>query len=521
MESLFKRLLDYYQISEDDYRALTMPVNEDNFFEGRHFKDMAHCVEVVKRAVKENKKIFIYGDYDADGIMSVSILVKMFQYINYPVSYHIPNRYLDGYGLTLKRSEEIVAKGYDLLITVDNGVTAFEGIEYAKNHGLEVLIFDHHQPDSVLPKADYILHPSISEFGEAATSAGFVTFMFALNYLGRFDQYLATLASISLVSDMMPLVSYNRKLLRLAIELYKNHSFFVIDLLKDKELFNEVSIGMKIAPKINAIGRLIDDDSYLSRTVEFFTSEDKTLLLNYNEWINSINDERKGITKEASEDSKDVDVSQAAIVTVIDQKEGIIGLIANGFVKKYCKPVVVFALDQSGEYYKGSSRAPKGFNVVDAFNQMGDLLVACGGHAMAGGCTIKKENFETFKKAFIEIAENTEITQDDTNVIPLYINDINKENYDLVATFSPFGENWPAPQFKLSRIKAASLMYSRDNQHILTSIGNSARLTGFYFSKEKISQYQYVDMIGTLRLSTYFNKVTVEFLISDISESTK
>ena len=521
MESLFKRLLDYYQISEDDYRSLTMPVDEKNFFLGHSFKDMDKCVEVVKKAVKENKKIFIYGDYDADGIMSVSILVKMFQYLNYPVSYHVPNRYLDGYGLTLKRSEEIVNNGFDLLITVDNGITAFEGIEYAKNHGLEVLIFDHHHPDTVLPKADYILHPFVSEFGEDASSAGFVTFMFALNYLGYFDQYLATLAAISLVSDMMPLVSYNRNLLRLAIALYKKHSFFAIDLLKDKEPFNEISIGMKIAPKINAIGRLIDDDNYLSRTVEFFTSEDKNLLLNYNEWINSVNDERKGITKEASEDSKDVDTSKAAIVTIIDQKEGIIGLIANGFVKKYCKPVVVFALDQSGEYYKGSSRAPKGFNVVDAFNQMGDLLVACGGHALAGGCTIKKENYEAFKEAFIAMAEKTEFTQDDTSAIPLYINDINMENYELVSSFSPFGESWPAPQFKLSRIKASSLMYSRDMQHILTSIGNSARLTGFYFSKEKMSEYQYVDMIGTLRLSTFFNKVTVEFLISDIVESKK
>ena len=521
MESLFKRLLDYYQISEDDYRALTMPITPDNFYLGHTFKDMENCVALVKEAVKENKKIFIYGDYDADGIMSLSILVKMFQYINYPVSYHVPNRYLDGYGLTLKRSEEIVNNGYDLLITVDNGVTAFEGIDYAKKHGLQVLIFDHHQPDAVLPNADYILHPSISEFGDVATSAGFVTFMFALNYLGYFDQYLATLASISLVSDMMPLVSYNRNLLRLAIELYKKNGFYSIDLLKDGELFNEVSIGMKIAPKINAIGRLIDDDNYLSRTVEFFTSDDKNLLLNYNEWINSVNDERKGVTKEAAENSKDVDVSRAAIVTIIEQKEGIIGLIANGFVKKYCKPVVVFALDQTGEYYKGSSRAPKGFNVVNAFNQMGDLLEACGGHAMAGGCTIKKENYEAFKEAFIAIAEKTEFLQDDSNAIPLYINDINFDNYELVSSFSPFGESWPAPQFKLSRIKASSLMYSRDMQHILTSIGNSARLTGFYFSKEKMSEYQYVDMIGTLRLSTFFNKTTVEFLISDISESKK
>ena len=267
MEDLFKRLLDYYQINEDDYRLLTMDVTPDNFYEGHSFKDMDKCVEVVKTAIKENKKIFIYGDYDADGIMSVSILVKMFSYLNYPVSYHIPNRYLDGYGLTLKRAEEIVESGYDLLITVDNGITAFEGIEYAKSHGLKVLIFDHHQPDTILPNADYILHPLVSEFGDVATSAGFVTMMFSMNYLGRLDHYLCTLAAISLVSDMMPLKSYNRNLLRLAINWYKEESFLSIDLLKEKEAFNETGIGMKIAPKINALGRMIETDE-INKIVE-------------------------------------------------------------------------------------------------------------------------------------------------------------------------------------------------------------------------------------------------------------
>ena len=521
MESLFARLLNYYQISEDDYRLLTMPVTIDNFYLGHTFKDMEECVNVVKRAISENKKIFIYGDYDADGIMSVSILVKMFSYLNYPVSYHVPNRYLDGYGLTLKRSMEIVENGYDLLITVDNGITAFEGIEYAKEHGLEVLVFDHHQPDDILPKADYILHPSVSEFGETATSAGFVTFMFALNFLERFDQYLATLAAISLVSDMMPLVSYNRNLLRLVINLYKQKSFYNIDLLKEKEPFSEVSIGMRIAPKINAIGRLIEEDEYLARTVEFFTSEDKELLLNYNNWINSVNNERKEVTKEAAENSINVDTSNPAIVLIIQQKEGVIGLIANNFVKKYCKPVIVFALDQSGEYYKGSCRAPKGFNVVDAFDKMGDLLEGSGGHAMAGGCTIKKENYEAFKKAFNDLAAQCELIIEEENAIPLYINDINFESFELVNSFSPFGENWPAPKFKLSHIKVSSLMYSRDSQHILTTIGNSSRLTGFYFSKDKMSEYQYVDMIGTLRVSTFYNKTTVEFLISEVFASEK
>lgn len=522
METLFQRLLDYYQISEEDYKELTKEVNEDNFYLNHAFKDMDNCINVVKNAIANNKKIFIYGDYDADGIMSVSILVKMFSYLNYPVSYHIPNRYSEGYGLTLKSSEEIVNNGFDLLITVDNGITAFEGIEYAKSHGLEVLIFDHHQPDEKLPNADYILHPLISNFGDVATSAGFVTFMFAINYLGRFDAYLATLAAISLVSDMMPLVSYNRQLLRLAIDLYKDQNYFAIDLLKEKEPFNEVSIGMKIAPKINAIGRLIDDDAYLKRTVEFFTSDDKSLLLNYNEWINSVNNERKDLTKEASENVKDVDTSKGAIVAIIEQKEGVIGLIANSFVKKYFKPTIIFAHDQSGQYLKGSCRSPKGFNVVNAFNELSDILETCGGHAMAGGCTIKKENYELFKERFIALASHYQIEEDTSSgVIPLYINDINLDNYHLVESFSPFGENWPAPHFILSHIKVSSLMYSRDSQHILTSIGNNTRLTGFYFSKEKMSQYQYVDMIGTLRVSTFYNKTTVEFLINEIIDSQK
>ena len=521
MEDLFKRLLDYYQISEEEYHSLIMPVNEDNFYLGKTFDTMDKCVEIVKEAVRQNQKIFIYGDYDADGIMSVSILVKMFQYINYPISYHIPNRYLEGYGLTVEKCEEIAKEGYKLLITVDNGITAFEAIKHAKSLGLTVLVFDHHQPDITLPEADCILHPNISHFGEIATSAGFVCMVFSYHYLGYLDQYLLTLGAISVVSDMMPLLSYNRNVLRLAINKYQEHNFFAIDLLKEKETFNEAAIGMKIAPKINAIGRMIDDDNLLGRTVEFFTSDDHKLLLNYNNWINEVNNLRKDMTKEAVEFSKDIDVSKAAIVAVIEQKEGIIGLIANNFVKKYFKPTIIFALDQSGQYYKGSCRAPKGFNVVNAFSEMGELLETSGGHALAGGCTIKKENLAAFSEKFISLAENFECEIAEHLTIPLYINDINYDNYLLVESFSPFGESWPAPRFKLSHIKVSSLMYSRDSQHILTSLGNMARLTGFYFSKEKMQNYQYIDAIGTLRLSTYFNKKTVEFLISDISESEK
>ena len=521
MEQLFKRLLEYYQIDENEYQKLIAPVDEDNFAMGHSFKDIDKCVEVVKRAISQKKKIFIYGDYDCDGIMSISILVKMFNDINYPVSYHVPSRYLDGYGLTLKYAEELVNEGYGLLITVDNGITAFEGIEYAKKHGLDVLVFDHHQADAKLPIADYILHPVVSNFGDVATSAGFVTFMFAKAFLGKYDKYLATLAAISVVSDMMPLREYNRNLLRLVISQYEDGEFFNIDLLKEKDAFNESAIGMKIAPKVNAVGRLIEDEDSLKKTVEFFTKDDQNLLLNYNEWINSVNNERKDLTKLAVENAKEIDTSKDAIIAVINEKEGVIGLIANYFAKKYHKPTIIFALDQSGDVYKGSCRAPKGFNVVDAFNALDKYMLTAGGHASAGGCSVKKELFEEFKDAFNDIAKSCVIEEGEEETIPMFINDINRENYDLVQSFSPFGETWPSPRFKLSRIRTQSLMYSRDTQHILTSIGQTSRLTGFYFPKEKVSEYQFVDMIGTLRLSTYYTKTTVEFLINNICESEK
>ena len=519
MEDLLTRLLNFYHLKKDDYQSLTAPIDESNFASGHFFKDMDNCVALLEEAMKEKKKIFIYGDYDCDGIMSISILVKMFAYLNYPVSYYVPNRYVDGYGLTLKKSQEIVEQGYDLLITVDNGVTAFEGIEYAKSHGLKVLVFDHHQPEEKLPIADYFLHPSISEFGEVPTSAGFVTFMFALNFLKRFDQYLATLAAISVVSDMMPLLSYNRNFLRLVFSLYKKKGFYNIELLKEKDAFDEISIGMRIAPKINAIGRMMDKEEDLRKTVEFFASEDKELLLNYNEWINEVNNQRKEITKTAVEDVKNVDVKQAAIIAIINQKEGIIGLIANGLVKKYNKPTIIFALDATGECYKGSCRAPEGFNVVDTFNKLSNYMVTSGGHAMAGGCTIKVSDFDAFKEAFIKEASAFTPIKEEKPIIDLYINEITRENYDLVNSFSPFGESWPSPQFKLSRVRVASLLFSRDGQHITTAIGNSTKLTGFYFPKDKISVYQYIDMIGTLRLSTYYGKTSVDFLINEINES--
>ena len=511
-DTLFTRLLNYYHISEDDYLEKTRDVSISNFALGHEFKRMDEAVNLVKEAIKNKDKIFIYGDYDADGIMSTSIITKSLLILGVIPLYYIPNRYNDGYGINLTKSEEIVNKGVKLVITVDNGISANEPIDYLKEHGVKVLVLDHHSVPEVVPNADVIIHPSYSEFGEVATSAGFVSFMFAWALLGRFDKYLATLASISLISDMMPLLEYNRDFLRLIFANYRDGEFYNIDFLKEDMKFDEVAIGMKIAPKINALGRLLDDET-INYVVRFFVTQDHEKIDKIGNWIVNINEKRKQASKDSDNLAVDIKEDEPAILVVKDIKEGLLGLIANNLCSTYHKPTIVFTEERDGECLKGSARAPEGFNVVDAFNYCSDLMVTSGGHALAGGCSIKKIDFEKFKKKFYEFAKKTPIVVEEKEDIPLGLTEINEENYQLIHSFSPFGESWKAPIFRLKHIKTDSLLFSKSGEHILTYVGYGVKLTGFNISKDSLSDYQFVDLIGSIKKSIYRGQESIEFNI--------
>ena len=512
-KSLLQKLLDFYNISYDEYLYMTRDVSLDTFRGDHRFNDIDNAVALVKDAIANKDKIMIYGDYDADGIMGTSILVKMFQYLDVVVDYYIPTRYVDGYGLSLEHAKEYVKNGYKLVITVDNGISAFEPISYLKDNGVKVLVLDHHQVQEEVPNADAICHPTYSRFGETASSGAFTAFIFSISVLGYIDKYLSILASISLISDMMPLKDYNRDLLRAVFKVYTPNEFLPIDLLADGEVIDETIIGMKIAPRINSIGRLCEDNS-INDIVLFFTSNNKDYVLNYFSHIVEMNENRKTLSKETPDISLDDD-EQKAIIVLGDYKEGLIGLIANSIVSKYHIPTVVFTRSINGEY-KGSARAPEGFDIVEAFNKLTDLLITFGGHASAGGCSLKEENFEAFKSSFYELAKNTPIVYVEHPSIEINFSEINLENYELVKSFSPFGEAWKVPTFKIKHIKTDSLMYSRDGKHILTSVGSSLRLVGFGFSREEVSEYSFINIIGYLEKSSFRGNVYIEFKIKEI-----
>ena len=511
-KSLLQRLLDFYQLSYEDYLKITSPTSLATFSNGHQFDDIDNAVSLVKEAINKKEKIIIYGDYDADGVMGTSILAEMFEYLGVVVDYYIPNRYFDGYGINMKHAQEYVDAKYDLVITVDNGITAFEPIELLRSNGIKVLILDHHQVQDTLPNADAICHPTYSHFGETPSSGAFTAFVFSIALLGRIDKYLSILASISLISDMMPLLDYNRDLLRNTFKDYIPGEFLQIDLLSDHEPLEEGVIGMKIAPRINSIGRLVDDDS-ISNIVNFFISNDKDYILNYYAYILEMNETRKNLSKEVAD--LDLEEVSDAIVIKGEYKEGIIGLIANSLVNKYHVPCVVFTNTADGDL-KGSARAPIGFDIVKAFTILSDTLITFGGHASAGGCSVSQENYQKFHDDFIALARNTPLEYVPNPTIDISFTDVNNENYELINSFSPFGEAWPIPLLKISHIKVDTLTFSRDEKHILTMVGSSLKLVGFNFNKKDVQENRFVDMVGTMKKGSYRGISYLEFNIKEI-----
>lgn len=515
-QKFLSRLLDYYHISLDEYSVLTREVSEEDLPDPFKFEKMSEAVELVKDAMSKKEKIMVYGDYDADGVMSTSIIIKMFSYLRYIANYYIPSRYLDGYGLNLARAKEIVEKGYKLLITVDNGISANEAIAYCKDNGMRVLVIDHHERGEVLPNANVILHPAISNFSKIKTSAGFASYMFATALLGRVDHYLLTLGAISVVTDMMPLIDYNRDILRYAFKHYQYGKFPNIDLLSEGSSFDEITIGMKIGPKINAVGRVITNTN-INRLVTYFTSDDKDVIFELNNWLVSVNNERKIKSKTAIDNLDKFSEDEPAIIALIDCEEGLIGLVANKISNDYNKPSIVFTTDSNDpSILKGSCRSPLGFNIVKALNELSDLTLSAGGHPSAGGVTIEAKNFDVFSEKFKALAKKYPPHKVSGETIEISLLDINFINYEILQSFSPFGEEWKTPVFTLRNLKTDSLQFSRNGEHIMTSLSRIVKLVGFNMKKQDVITRPFMDVNGKMNFNSYNGQDYLQFVIEEI-----
>lgn len=515
--SLFQeKVLSFLGINDSELDEYVRKVSFDDVENPYNFMNMEKVVDRINFAVKNNEKIMVYGDYDCDGISAVSILVKMFQYLNIKVGYYIPSRYIDGYGINLNRAKQIEEKGYSLVITVDNGVSACDAINYLTSKNIDVILTDHHDITRDLPNCYAVVHPDIKKNKMSLKQCGaYVAFMISVAVLGRIDEYLLTLAGQATIADMMPLVSYNRNIVKLSFDSLSLHKEYPQYLLNNNEI-DEESFGYVICPKINAFGR-IKEDSSVNDMVRFFVSNDVKDQCRIAKEVELINNYRK---KVLSDSLNKLDLSiykdkKIIIVRIDDISEGVIGLVASRILNECNKPCIVFTKVHNDNVLKGSARSLKGFSLSNAFSILGDLLLVYGGHEEAGGLSLDICNYEKFCVEMERLVENVTIEIEEDKYIELDNEDINYHNYLFLKSLSPFGMCFSKPKFLLN-IDSGNLMFIGNNkQHIKGILSSKSSYIGFSMSSLVDGKSSF-KALGQINYDSFKKKDNVVFLIEKI-----
>ncbi len=453
--------------SREDARKFFKPAWED-LYDPFRIKDMDKAVDRLSRAVRSGERILIYGDYDVDGITSVSLLYLFICKIGGNVGFYIPDRLKEGYGLSAAGVTQAAAEGATLLVTVDCGITGVEEIRMARGLGLDVIVSDHHEQANALPEAAAILNPKRNDctypFKELAGVGVAFKFVQAMcRHLGLEDeaarQYI-DLVALGSAADIVPLVDENRILVKLGMERLNRLERLGIRALAETSgiLGKPIGTGQVVfilAPRINAVGRL----GNAQRAVELLISESEEESRVVAQVLEAENRNRKNLDDMTFQEAKGIIETEGRLDscrTLVLAKEGwhpgVIGIVASRIVEQYCRPTVMIALD--GDTGKGSARSIASFDIHSALKQCEDLLASFGGHQHAAGLLIRKDCIEPFRERFARIAAE-QIREDDLTQriqidAEIALPDITDRFIRLLNGFAPFGPQNMRPVF-LSR----------------------------------------------------------------------
>lgn len=512
MDTFLVKLFDYYGISEKEYMRLAADVSVSDLPYAYAFFNYESFIARIEKALSNDETILIYGDYDADGILATSILKYAFSKRRKDVFTMIPNRYSDGYGLSAAVVKRLLKRDIDLIITVDNGVSAHAAITFAQEHGIDVLVSDHHELSETLPDA-LVLHPELSSLDKLNSCGAYMALVISFGLLGYYDDYLVTLAGIATVADMMPLQSRNRTVVKLALTNVNKYAYPSLVKLNGSPRFTDKDFGMKIAPRINALGRL-SQNYETNILVEYFTTSDTLRINDIGAYVEKTYEERKKMSKARPLTTEEETLP--AVVLETNELEGVLGLLAQNYVTTYHKPTILFTTSSEDvSLLKGSARSSTGLNIVDAFSALSDLIIVSGGHAEAGGLTIKKSDFMAFQSRFMTYAKARPLLAKEVKSISVLTSEINDENYQKVKALAPFGFGFSAPQFAVIDVENIPLRYSRDGKHLISALDNGVKIIGFNIDKNTIN-CEHFSFIGEFSESEFRGKLSTEFIIRDI-----
>ena len=449
-------------------------------------KDMSIAVERLNQAMGKKERILVYGDYDVDGTTAVALVYKFLQQFYSNIDYYIPDRYNEGYGVSVKGVDYAYETGVKLIIVLDCGIKAVEEIAYAKEKGIDFIICDHHVPDDVLPPAVAILNakrPDATYPYEHLSGCGVgFKFMqaFALNNGIEFNQLtpLLDLVAVSVASDIVPIMGENRVLTYHGLkQLNSNPSVglkAIIDICGLSE--KEITVGdivFKIGPRINASGRIQNG----KEAVELLIEKDFSSALEKANLINQYNETRKDLDKTMTEEANHIVDSLEGLAdrrTIVIYNEawhkGVIGIVASRLTEIYYRPAVV--LTRTDNLATGSARSVSGFDVYKAIENCRDLLENFGGHTYAAGLSMKVENVEEFTHRF-ETYVSEHILPEQTSAVididaEIDFRDITPKFHADLKKFNPFGPDNHKPVFCTHNVYdyGTSKVVGRDQEHI-------------------------------------------------------
>ena len=428
-------------------------------------KDMEKAVERVHRAITNNEKILVYGDYDVDGTSAVSLVYTFLSTLTQNLEYYIPVRYDEGYGISYKGIDWAYEGGYTLVIALDCGIKAVEKVQYAKERGIDFIICDHHLPDETLPEAVAILDPKRDDchypFDDlSGCGVGFKLVQgYAKKYGIPFEQivHLLDLVAVSIATDLVSVTGENRVLAFYGLkQLNEAPRKGLLSMIKlsglEKHTISIDDIVFKIGPRINAAGRMESG----RMAVDLLTSRREEDALNIGKEINVHNNELKNVDREITVEaiemvkhSPDFEVRKSTVVYNPQWHKGVVGIVASRLVEAYYKPTIV--LTNSNGFVTGSARSIPGFDLYEAIESCSDLLENFGGHMYAAGLTMKPENVEAFTKRFNDYVDehiDPQILVPQVDIdSELMFSDITPAFHRQLNSFQPFGPGNTAPVF--------------------------------------------------------------------------
>lgn len=453
-------------------------------------KDMRSAVDRLYSAISKNEKILVYGDYDVDGTTSVSMMYTFLKQISENVHYYIPDRYNEGYGVSLLGIDYAFENNYSLIIALDCGIKANEKVDYANEKNIDFIICDHHRPGLILPNAIAVLDPKREDCNYPYTELSGCGVGFKLIQAYCIDQqiefekivHLMDLLAVSIAADIVPITGENRVMAFYGLKQINSSprpglKALVAASQRTKEEYEISDLVFGIAPRINAAGRI----DHAKKAVELLIENDYQIALKLAELIEINNKTRKELDFTITEEALQLVLPDRSSTVVFkgDWHKGVIGIVASRVIENYYRPTIV--LTESKGFLVGSARSVSGFDVYNAIDSCSHLVEQFGGHKYAAGLSIKKENLNQFVDAFEKVVRES-ITEDQLQpqvIIDnrLGFNEIDHKTYRLIKQMAPFGPGNSRPVFVTENIfdSGYGKVIGKDQTHLKLAITDSEK----------------------------------------------